>query len=92
MYETRYMIVYRNDDGSYSGGEFLHHNQWCAVDNIPLNEHRDIVCIANVPVFDLKHNDPTISPAELREMWADDIVRERAKWREEMAAKEAKKS
>jgi hypothetical protein len=85
MYETRYMIVYRNDDGSYSGGEFLHHNQWCAVDNIPLGEGRDIVCIGRVQVYDLKHNDPVMTPAELREMWAAEIATEKAKWNAQRA-------
>lgn len=80
MYQTRYAIVYKNEDGSFSTGKYLHRHQWCAVDNIPLDEVRPIVCIAQVPVFDVKHNDPVITPAELRRWWADEIVTEKAKW------------
>lgn len=85
MYETRYMIVYQNEDGSLSPGEFLHHHQWCAVDNIPKNEGREIVCIARVEVFDVKHNDPKITPALLREMWADEVAERKQEWRERNA-------
>lgn len=80
MYKTMHAIVYMNKDGTYGISDYLCHNQWCAVDNIPKTETRPVVCIAQVPVYDVKNNDPVITVAELREMWEEEIATEKAKW------------
>lgn len=51
MHLTGFVVVFENEDGSFSPSEHIHSTPMCAIASIPLFEGRKVHCISEIDVI-----------------------------------------
>lgn len=47
-FQTGYLVIYRNENRTFSPGAFVHRERQCAINAIPDDETRGVLCIAEI--------------------------------------------
>lgn len=47
-FQTGHVVLYRNEDGTFSPGYYVHRERQCAINAIPADESREVLCVAEI--------------------------------------------
>jgi hypothetical protein len=47
-FQTGHLVIYRNEDRTFSPGHYIHRERQCAINAIPVDETREVLCVAEI--------------------------------------------